>query len=287
MKKYAVILVVVLLAFLALGCGKVAPSGASAPTQSSAAQTSWDSGQTVPCGKASFTVPQGFKAKRVNVSAGSNNIWINDNDAYLDAVTVEYPQQPSQLSWPEEGWQLAQKGQVSGYKCTVWQHASMAPNPPFIIIFIEDTPEGTIEVSSIPRRSCDSIPNINNVIAEEVAQSFNIPGGPVAGQPIVVEAKMDATTFTPPAPTATSPPATVNSPKMSMAEFDAIQSGMTYEQVVQIVGGPGEKLSESGSPGEEYYTVVYMWEGEGTLGANANCMFQAGALVNKAQLGLE
>ncbi len=78
-----------------------------------------------------------------------------------------------------------------------------------------------------------------------------------------------------------------NSPKMSMAEFSQIQSGMSYEQVVQIVGGPGEKLSETGSPGEVYYTVAYMWEGEGSLGANANCMFQSGALVNKAQIGLK
>jgi hypothetical protein len=59
-----------------------------------------------------------------------------------------------------------------------------------------------------------------------------------------------------------------------MAEFNAIQNGMTYEQVVQIVGGPGQKLSESGSPGDEYYTVMYSWDGEGSLGANANCMFQ-------------
>jgi hypothetical protein len=72
-----------------------------------------------------------------------------------------------------------------------------------------------------------------------------------------------------------------------MAEFNAIQNGMTYEQVVQIVGGPGQKLSESGSPGDEYYTVMYSWDGEGSLGANANCMFQAGKMVNKSQFGLE
>lgn len=90
-----------------------------------------------------------------------------------------------------------------------------------------------------------------------------------------------------PTPAPTPAPAPVNSPSMTMAEFNAIQNGMSYEQVVQIVGGPGEKMSESGSPGEEYYTVMYMWEGEGSLGANANSMFQGGALINKAQFGLE
>jgi len=89
------------------------------------------------------------------------------------------------------------------------------------------------------------------------------------------------------APAPTPAPTPVNSPKMSMAEFNAIQNGMTYEQVVQIVGGPGEKMSEVGSPGEEFYTVMYTWDGEGTLGANANCMFQAGAMSMKAQFGLE
>jgi hypothetical protein len=96
-----------------------------------------------------------------------------------------------------------------------------------------------------------------------------------------------APTTTEPAPTPAPAPAPVNSPTMSMAEFNAIQNGMTYEQVVQIVGGPGEKMSESGSPGQEYYTVMYMWEGDGGMGANANCMFQGGALMNKAQFGLE
>lgn len=79
----------------------------------------------------------------------------------------------------------------------------------------------------------------------------------------------------------------INSPKMSMSEFNQIQNGMSYEQVVQIVGGPGEKISEAGSPGQAYYTVAYMWEGEGSMGANANCMFQGGALATKAQFGLK
>ena len=78
-----------------------------------------------------------------------------------------------------------------------------------------------------------------------------------------------------------------NQGTISMAEFDTIQDGMSYEQVVQIVGGPGEKLSETGSPGASYYTVIYKWDGEGSTGANAVCEFQNGALVTKMQFGLQ
>jgi len=78
-----------------------------------------------------------------------------------------------------------------------------------------------------------------------------------------------------------------NSPKVSKAEFDQIKSGMTYEQVKEIIGGEGEVVSESGNPGDQFYTVMYQYQGEGELGANASFMFQGGKLINKAQFGLK
>lgn len=78
-----------------------------------------------------------------------------------------------------------------------------------------------------------------------------------------------------------------NSPKVSKAEFDQIESGMTYEQVKEIIGGEGEVISESGKPGDQFHTVIYHYEGEGELGANASFTFQGGKLVNKAQFGLK
>lgn len=68
------------------------------------------------------------------------------------------------------------------------------------------------------------------------------------------------------------------------AEFDKIQTGMSYAQVVQIIGCGGELLSESEIAG--YVTVMLMWQGKGTFGANMNAMFQNGKLVMKAQHGL-
>jgi hypothetical protein len=57
---------------------------------------------------------------------------------------------------------------------------------------------------------------------------------------------------------------------MSLDEFNQIQNGMSYDQVVQIVGGPGELVSQVGS------AQVYMWVGSGGIGANANVTFYNG-----------
>lgn len=79
-----------------------------------------------------------------------------------------------------------------------------------------------------------------------------------------------------------------NDPTITLDEFNQITNGMTYQEVVDIVGGPGELLSETDlGMGSEYASAMYMWEGEGSIGANANVMFQGGAVVSKSQLGLE
>ena len=78
-----------------------------------------------------------------------------------------------------------------------------------------------------------------------------------------------------------------NKDTMSMAEFEQLKSGMTYEEAVKIIGGKGEVLSESGEEGTDFYTVMYMWDGEGEFGANSNIMFQGGKLNTKSQFGLK
>lgn len=72
---------------------------------------------------------------------------------------------------------------------------------------------------------------------------------------------------------------------VTMANFNKIESGMTYEQVVELLGEEGTVLSQSDVAG--FHTVMYTWNGEGGFGANMNAMFQNGKLVNKAQLGLK
>jgi len=75
-------------------------------------------------------------------------------------------------------------------------------------------------------------------------------------------------------------------PGISKEEFEAIENGMTYEEVVKIIGGEGEVLSEVGTKGEQFYTIMYMYNGEKGLGSNANFTFQDGELQAKAQFGL-
>jgi hypothetical protein len=76
-------------------------------------------------------------------------------------------------------------------------------------------------------------------------------------------------------------------PTISKDEFDRIENGMTYDQVKEIIGSDGEVMSEAGDKGTDFYTIMYMWKGEGSPGANANFMFQDGKLTSKAQFGLK
>lgn len=79
--------------------------------------------------------------------------------------------------------------------------------------------------------------------------------------------------------------AAANSPAtITKAEFDQLKTGMTYAQVVKIVGGEGNMLSESEVAGIK--TAMYMWYGEDGI-SNANVMIQNNKLVSKAQMGLE
>lgn len=76
-----------------------------------------------------------------------------------------------------------------------------------------------------------------------------------------------------------------NDEKITKAEFLKIENGMTYEQVIEIIGSEGELLSETGDKGSDYHTVMYQWKGKG-FGASANATFQGGELISKAQFGL-
>lgn len=79
-----------------------------------------------------------------------------------------------------------------------------------------------------------------------------------------------------------------NPPTISLEEFEQIQTGMSYQEVFDLVGSRGELLSEADLGfGNDYYTAVYSWTGEGILGANANVTFQGGYVTSKAQMGLE
>jgi len=71
--------------------------------------------------------------------------------------------------------------------------------------------------------------------------------------------------------------------KVTKAQYDALKHGMSYAQVVSVLGCEGEELSSSEIAG--FKTIMFMWEGRG-FGANMNVMIQNDELVQKAQFGL-
>lgn len=72
---------------------------------------------------------------------------------------------------------------------------------------------------------------------------------------------------------------------ITIEEFNEIETGMTYDEVVKIIGSEGELTSQVDIGEYEFRTELYVWYGL-TPGANANVTFQGGKVVAKAQFGL-
>jgi hypothetical protein len=70
---------------------------------------------------------------------------------------------------------------------------------------------------------------------------------------------------------------------VTMANYNRIQTGMTYAQVCKILGKDGTERSRNDDA--RYHTVVYQWQGDDL--ANMNAIFQNDKLVSKAQFGLK
>ena len=68
---------------------------------------------------------------------------------------------------------------------------------------------------------------------------------------------------------------------ITMDEYNQIKTGMSYDEVCDIIGGEGELVSEAGG------AAVYTWEGKGAPGANAAISFYKGKVMAKAQAGLK
>lgn len=75
---------------------------------------------------------------------------------------------------------------------------------------------------------------------------------------------------------------------VTLEEFNQLETGMTEEEVWDIIGGKCTLDAETSIDGlEEYKTVSYGCNGKGTTGANVQLMFQGGKLSTKAQTGLK
>ena len=72
-------------------------------------------------------------------------------------------------------------------------------------------------------------------------------------------------------------------PLVTKYEYDQVIVGMTYTEVKEIIGAPGEELSKNNMAG--FTTVMYSWVNSN--GSNMNAIFQDNRLVQKAQFGLQ
>ncbi|SMP05774.1 protein of unknown function [Laceyella tengchongensis] len=78
-------------------------------------------------------------------------------------------------------------------------------------------------------------------------------------------------------------PAVKENDEVTMEEFKKIKNGMTYEEVVKIIGFEGTEMSSSELGGIK--TIMYSWQNDD--GSNMNAMFQNNKLNTKAQFGLK
>lgn len=72
---------------------------------------------------------------------------------------------------------------------------------------------------------------------------------------------------------------------ITLEEYNQIDTGMTYEQVTEIIGSKGTVTSQSESNG--YKIVLITWYGNGVAGSNANVTFTNDKVTGKAQFGLK
>ena len=71
---------------------------------------------------------------------------------------------------------------------------------------------------------------------------------------------------------------------VTAAQYEQVAEGMSYEQVVAIMGGEGQLVSDTGIAGVSMQ--FYTWDGK-TFGSNCTICFYNGAVESKSQLGLE
>ncbi len=73
---------------------------------------------------------------------------------------------------------------------------------------------------------------------------------------------------------------------IDLEKFNNVETGMSYNEVCNILGYEGELISEVNIGDDKLATKMYAYYGE-NLGSNANFTFQNDKLISKAQIGLK
>ena len=76
----------------------------------------------------------------------------------------------------------------------------------------------------------------------------------------------------------------LNGEYITLEEFNQIKTGMSYEEVVEIVGSEGTVMSEASVM--DSTTTIYCWYADNGI-ANANVTILDGKVMAKAQVGLD
>lgn len=75
---------------------------------------------------------------------------------------------------------------------------------------------------------------------------------------------------------------------VTLEEYNQLKTGMTEQEVWDVIGG---KCTNTGTTdigiGEEYITVSYGCNGNGSVGSNVILMFQGGKLSTMSQIDLK
>ena len=71
--------------------------------------------------------------------------------------------------------------------------------------------------------------------------------------------------------------------EITLEQYNSIETGMTYDDVVALLGGEGSLISDTELAGST--SQIYMWKGK-SIGSNANVTFSDGKVMAKAQTGL-
>ncbi|WNR45158.1 DUF3862 domain-containing protein [Paenibacillus roseipurpureus] len=75
--------------------------------------------------------------------------------------------------------------------------------------------------------------------------------------------------------------------QITKEKYDKIKNGMTYKEVIKIVGGKGETITETGEEGSDLHSIGVMYRGKGEVGASATFVFVGNKLQAKSQFRLE
>ncbi|ACT00355.1 DUF3862 domain-containing protein [Paenibacillus sp. JDR-2] len=78
-----------------------------------------------------------------------------------------------------------------------------------------------------------------------------------------------------------------NETVITKENYDKVKNGMSYEEVVKIIGSEGEIVTETGEKGDDMYGIAVLYENKGSSLSNATFIFLGDKLQSKSQYGLE